>query len=57
MKDLNQNKPKPSALPGLAAIGLIITGIAGIHLAYDTSSPLGLIASALSFGCIVVVMF
>ncbi len=57
---MNQQEPqnsKISALPGLAAVGLVITGIAGIHHAYATGSGIGLIASAISFGCILVVMF
>jgi hypothetical protein len=57
MSDTKQQKTKSSALPGLAAVGLIITGIAGIHHAYYTGSGIGLIASAISFGCILIVMF
>jgi hypothetical protein len=57
MSDPKQQKSKATDLPGLAAIGLTITGIAGIHHAYDTGSGLGLIASAISFGCILVVAF
>jgi hypothetical protein len=57
MNDPKQQKPKTTSLPGFAAIGLIITGLAGIHHAYDTGSGLGLIASAISFGCVLVVAF
>lgn len=57
MSDPEPTKPKISALPGLAAVGLVITGVAGIHHAYATGSGIGLIASAISFGCILVVMF
>ena len=57
MSEPKQEKPKTTALPGLAAIGLVITGVAGIHHAYDTGSGVGLIASAISFGCILVVAF
>jgi hypothetical protein len=56
MNDSKQQKPKTTAIPGLAAMGLIITGIAGIHHAYANVSGVGLIASAISFGCILVVM-
>lgn len=57
MKDTKQSDSKTTALPGLAAIGLIVTGVAGIHLSYQTGSGVGLIASAISFGCLLVVAF
>jgi hypothetical protein len=57
MSDPEQPKTKATTLPGLAAIGLLITGVAGIHHAYDTGSGVGLIASAISFGCIFIAMF
>ncbi len=57
MSDFRKENSKSSTLPGLAAVGLMITGVAGIHHAYSTGSGVGLIASAISFGCILVVMF
>jgi len=48
---------KISALPGLAAIGLLVTGVAGIHHAYASGSGVGLIAAAISFGVVLVVAF
>jgi hypothetical protein len=54
------NDPKASkisALPGLAAVGLLLTGVAGIHHAYASGSGLGLIAAALAFGVVLVVAF
>jgi hypothetical protein len=57
MSELKPQNPKPTTLPALAAVGLMITGVAGIHHAYATGSGVGLIASAISFGCILVVMF
>jgi hypothetical protein len=55
---MNDTKPsKISALPGLAAVGLLLTGAAGIHHAYASGSGVGLIAAALAFGVILVVAF
>ena len=58
--DMSNDKPNNkdgSVLPGLAAIGLVITGCAGIHHTYYTGSGVGLIASAISFGVILVISF
>ena len=49
--------PKPSAIPGLAIIGLLITGILGCVHAFIFASGLGLIAAALAFGFLFFVSF
>ena len=55
---MEQNKsPKPSAIPGLAIIGLLITGILGCVHAFIFASGLGLIAAALAFGFLFYVSF
>lgn len=46
----NRDEKNLSVVPGLAAIGLVITALAGIVHAFYTGSGLGLIASAASFG-------
>ncbi len=55
------NKPskprKSSALPGIAAMGLVLTGALSMYHSFHTGSGLGLIAAALSFGVILVVSF
>lgn len=52
------NKEKRStALPGLAGIGLIITGIAGIIAAFGGGGGLCLLASAFAFGIVFYVCF
>ncbi len=53
----DSKRPKVSAMPGFAAVGLFVTGVAGIHHAYYSDSGLGLIAAALAFGVILVVSF
>ena len=57
MSENKETKPRPSTLPGIAAFGLLVTGVAGIHHAYETGSGLGLLAAAISFGCIFVAAF
>jgi hypothetical protein len=57
MSENKETKSKPSTLPGIAALGLLVTGVAGIHHAYATGSGLGLLAAAISFGCIFVAAF
>ena len=57
MSDNKETRSKPSTLPGIAALGLLVTGVAGIHHAYETGSGLGLLASAVSFGCIFLAAF
>lgn len=54
---LPPNKAPTSAMPGLAAIGLIVTGIAAIGHAFLTGSPLSLFAAAVSFGLIFIISF
>lgn len=57
MPDNLDRKVKISAIPGIAAIGLIVTGIAGIFHAFGSGSVLGLFVSAVSFGLIYFVSF
>ncbi len=49
--------PKPSAIPGLAIIGLLITGILGCLHAFIFASGLGLVAAAIAFGFLFFVSF
>jgi hypothetical protein len=44
-------------IPGLAILGCIIVGIMGVAISLNTNDALGLIASAIAFGAIVVVSF
>lgn len=44
-------------MPGLAAIGLVVTGCAGLVHTLLTGSALGLFAAAIAFGIILVVSF
>jgi hypothetical protein len=48
---------KTSMLPGLAIMACIIIGIMGIVLAFATGEGTWLIASAISFGSIVIAAF
>ena len=48
---------KISAVPGLAIIGLFLTGLAGLVHAFYTDSPIGLLAAVLAFGVPLVVAF
>jgi hypothetical protein len=48
---------RPTALPGLAGIGLITTGIAGIIHAFLSGGSLSLVASGISFGIVFYVCF
>jgi hypothetical protein len=57
---MNEPNPPPSrfsAMPGLAALGLVTTGVAGLVHALLTASALGLFAAALAFGVTFVVSF
>ena len=61
-RDLPMNEPNPppsrsSAMPGLAAIGLVTTGLAGLVHTLLTGSVLGLFAAVLAFGVIFVISF
>ena len=58
MSDKKSSKAsKSSALPGLAAMGLVLNGALGMYHAFHTGTGLGLVAAALSFGIILVVSF
>jgi hypothetical protein len=57
MNEPNVPRPKLSALPGLAAIGLMGTGVASLIHAFLSGSPLGLFAAAISFGVVFVMAF
>jgi hypothetical protein len=55
---MSENEEKRStALPGFAGIGLILTGIAGIILAFLGGGGLCLLASAFAFGIVFYVCF
>ena len=57
---MNAPNPPPSrssAMPGLAALGLVTTGLAGLVHTLLTGSVLGLFAATLAFGVIFVVSF
>lgn len=47
----------PTAFPGLAGIGLIVTGAAGIIHAFLTGESLSLVAAAISFGIVFYICF
>ena len=57
MSDKTPKKDKPSALPGIAAMGLVLTAALGMYHSFHTGTGLGLIAAAISFGVILVVSF
>ena len=57
MSDRPPKPAKPSALPGIAALGLILTGALSLYHSFHTDSPVGLLAAALAFGVIFVVSF
>ncbi len=46
-----------SAIPGLAALGLLMTGVAGIAHAFLGGDGLSLLASAVAFGIVFFVSF
>jgi hypothetical protein len=41
-----------SAVPGLAVLGLMVTGVTGIVVAILASSPLALFAATVAFGAV-----
>jgi hypothetical protein len=51
------NENRQTALPGLAGIGLIATGVAGIIHAFVSGESLSLVASGISFGIVFYVCF
>ena len=57
MNDQKSNKERMTAVPGLAVLGLMITGIAGLFHAYGNGEGVSLVASALAFGIIFYVSF
>ena len=48
---------KSSAIPGLAIIGLLLTGIGGLAHAFLFEAATGLLASAVAFGVLLYVSF
>jgi hypothetical protein len=54
---MSENEKRSTALPGLAGLGLILTGIAGIILAFAGGGGLSLLASAVAFGIVFHVCF
>ena len=54
---MSDNEKRLTALPGLAGIGLILTGIAGIIFAFFGGGGLCLLASAIAFGIVFYVCF
>ena len=57
MRIMNDKEKRMTALPGLAGIGLILTGIAGFISAFIGGGGLSLLASAFAFGIIFYVCF
>jgi hypothetical protein len=49
--------PKISAIPGLAIVGLLLTGIAGMVHAFMFEAGMGLLAAAVAFGTLLYVSF
>ena len=54
---MSNNGKRLTALPGLAGLGLILTGIAGIILAFAGGGGLSLLASGFAFGIVFYVCF
>ncbi|MDB4406017.1 hypothetical protein N9191_01815 [bacterium] len=54
---MKNNKESVTSLPGLALLGLLLTGVIGIWHTFDSGGALGLIAAAISFGVVAVVSF
>ncbi len=58
MNDQIDKGRRLSAIPGLAALGLLLTGIAGlVHAFQDGGDGLSLLASAAAFGIVFYVSF
>ena len=57
MIDPKQNKLKFSAIPGLAVIGCLVTGVAGLIIAHRGGGGLCIIGSALAFGIVLYCCF
>jgi len=54
---MSENDKRLTSLPGLAGIGLILTGIAGLIGAFSGGGGLSLLASAFAFGTLFYVCF
>ena len=54
---MSENERRMTALPGMAGIGLILTGIAGLIAAFGGGGGLCLLASAIAFGIVFYVCF
>lgn len=52
MSEDEQPTRRISAVPGLAVLGLMVTGVAGIVVAILASSPLALFAATVAFGAV-----
>jgi|GEM_PF-2924624 len=57
MGDNAKEKTQVSAIPGLAMIGCLVTGVFALVNAYRTASDLSLIAAALAFGIVACISF
>ena len=54
---MSEKEKRSTALPGLAGLGLILTGIAGLITAFSGGGGLCLLASAFAFGIVFYVCF
>ena len=54
---MSDNEKRLTILPGLAGIGLILTGVAGFISAFMGGGGLSLLASAVAFGVVFYVCF
>lgn len=57
MVDNDKGKMKLSAIPGLAVIGCLATGVLGLVNAYRNGSDLSLFAAAIAFGIVAYLSF
>ena len=57
MSDQNDKERRLPVAPGLAALGLLVTGFAGLAHAFLEGDGLSLLASALAFGILFYVSF
>lgn len=51
------SEKRMSAIPGMAVLGLMVTGVAGLVLAIPTGNGVSLLASAIAFGIVFFVSF
>ncbi|HUS73845.1 MAG TPA: hypothetical protein VMY06_12345 [Sedimentisphaerales bacterium] len=54
---MSETERRMTALPGMAGIGLILTGIVGLITAFFGGGGLSLLASAIAFGIVFYVCF